>query len=216
MNKGGHFLSSEFMLKICNSKKLKGMIATSIPFLVWVLFIFGGTYKLLMYEYTPGKENNFSAYWPATSELQLSNKPYTLVMVVHPKCGCSKASLGELSKLVARFPNVLDVKILFIEPKDAGPDWMLSENWAAANEIAGAEVHPDTEGTLAQAFKVKTSGITLLYNREGGLLFHGGITASRGHWGDNTGSQAIGEIISKGSSATSTTAVFGCNLFNKS
>ena len=38
-----------------------------------------------------------------------------------------------------------------------------------------------------QRFGAETSGQTLLYDRDGRLLFSGGTTGSRGHDGDNAG-----------------------------
>lgn len=182
---------------------------------MWVTLILAGTYQLLKYEYTPGNYSTAPNSWLSNPEVKLSTTGYTLLMAVHPKCGCSQASLGELSKLSARFPQILQAKIIFITPKNAQESWMQSENWSAAKAIVGAEVIHDSGGKLAKLFNLQTSGSTLLYNSAGKLLFSGGITSSRGHWGDNAGSQAISDLITKGNSEKKLTAAFGCNLFNK-
>ena len=203
------------MLKQSLIQNLKGIYSIGIIFLIWGLLIVTGTYQLLTYEYAPGSDTNFPITWPNKKEVNLATSGFTIVMVVHPKCSCSEASIGELSKLVARFPNILHAKILFVISLNADQNWKESDNWIAANEIPGAEVKYDIDGKLTKIFNLKTSGSTLLYNSKGELLFSGGITASRGHWGDNTGTQAISDIITKGSSDAKATAVFGCKVFNR-
>jgi hypothetical protein len=51
-----------------------------------------------------------------------------------------------------------------------------------------------------------------LYAPTGKLLFSGGITASRGHEGDNVGRSAIVSFILNGHAPVNHTPVFGCSL----
>jgi hypothetical protein len=46
------------------------------------------------------------------------------------------------------------------------------------------------------------------------LQFSGGITASRGHSGDNLGRSAVVALVTTGESATNHTSVYGCSLHN--
>jgi hypothetical protein len=73
-------------------------------------------------------------------------------------------------------------------------------------------VEPDPDGAIAQAFGAYTSGQVLVYGADGGLLFNGGITASRGHEGDNPGRAAIVARLRDQVPAPSTASVFGCAL----
>ena len=71
----------------------------------------------------------------------------------------------------------------------------------------------DDDGAEARRFGVATSGQTLVYDTRGALAFSGGITGARAHRGDNAGRQAIVDLLNNGSTARSTTNVFGCSLF---
>ena len=57
-----------------------------------------------------------------------------------------------------------------------------------------------------------TSGQTLLFDRDGDLIFSGGITGGRGHSGDNAGRDAIVSLVESGESTLDETPVFGCSL----
>jgi hypothetical protein len=73
----------------------------------------------------------------------------------------------------------------------------------------------DPDGAETRRFGAATSGETLLYSPAGKLLFRGGITASRGHSGDNYGRDAIVALVNKPSRRFSNTPVFGCSLLSK-
>jgi len=187
-----------------------------LAILVWASLIFVGARVLLTYEFTPGTEDQPLHTWPATAKLSQPDSPYTLLVVIHPLCSCSRASIGELSKIMARFPDTLRAEVLFVTPKHAGSEWSENEHWLAATAIPGVHAIHDIDGKTASAFHVQTSGYTLLYDRSGKLLFSGGITSARGHSGDNAGSQAIIDIVSGGTPSTQTTHAFGCHVFKKS
>ena len=88
--------------------------------------------------------------------------------------------------------------------------------WTTAREIPGVHVFEDRGAKVAQSFGAFTSGQTLLYNRDGHLLFKGGITAFRGHSGDNAGRIAILALLQHETPRTSivpvVTPVLGCSL----
>jgi hypothetical protein len=70
----------------------------------------------------------------------------------------------------------------------------------------------DPEGLEAGRFGAETSGHTLLYGTDGRLLFSGGLTASRGHAGENVGESAIIALVNHQTPLRSQTLVFGCAL----
>ena len=70
------------------------------------------------------------------------------------------------------------------------------------------------DGREARLFGAATSGQTMVYGRNGHLLFSGGITAARGHYGDNAGASAIGALLEQPTPQSGRkTAVYGCALF---
>jgi hypothetical protein len=90
-----------------------------------------------------------------------------------------------------------------------------TDNWREAARIPGVQVQCDDDGLEARQFGVETSGDTVLYAPTGQLLFHGGITISRGHAGDNPGREAIEALLSGGAARTTSTPAFGCSLFRR-
>jgi hypothetical protein len=53
-----------------------------------------------------------------------------------------------------------------------------------------------------------------LYDREGQLVYAGGITAARGKNGGNAGRSILLEWLADGQPTRATTQVFGCSLFS--
>jgi hypothetical protein len=137
-------------------------------------------------------------------------------MFVHPKCPCSAASLDELAELMANCRSGLTAFVVMFQPDMPGEDWTHTAAWSAAGNIPGVEVRPDSRGDLAKKYGAKTSGQVLLYDRNGKLLFAGGITGSRGHVGDNDGLATVTKLVLGKLPAPATPArspVFGCAIY---
>ena len=108
----------------------------------------------------------------------------------------------------------LTAYVLFLKPKGLSAEWEKTDLWQSANNIPGVSVILDDDGREARLFQAATSGQTLLYDSEGRLVFKGGITASRGHSGDNAGRSAIVAIVNAEMPDRTDTYVFGCALFD--
>jgi len=106
--------------------------------------------------------------------------------------------------------------VLFVKPPGAGPDWDDTDLRRSAAEIPGVTVLTDENGTEAGRFGAETSGHTLVFDRRGALIFSGGITASRGHAGANTGESAVLAALKQEPMLRNRTPVFGCSLTNRS
>ena len=79
--------------------------------------------------------------------------------------------------------------------------------------VPGITIWHDGGGSLARRFGVLTSGHVLLYDSSGRLIYSGGITASRGHRGDNFGRSALLAAILGAPPSRGSNPVFGCPLF---
>jgi len=137
----------------------------------------------MSYEYAPGKVGVVTNSWPQESTIHLAVDRPTLVMAVHPQCPCTQASVAELAEVVAQTQNKARVIVLFYAPQSVGGangDWMNTSLHRAVAQIPGVNVVPDVDGIEARRFGAETSGHTFLFDSKGGLLFNGGITASRG------------------------------------
>jgi hypothetical protein len=108
------------------------------------------------------------------------------------------------------------LRLVFVRPAGTSNEWARTDLYRSAEQIPTAIVSADENGSDAARFGVTTSGEALLYAADGKLLFHGGITPSRGHEGDNAGRSAIASIIQCHPANYTQSAVFGCSLFSHS
>ena len=171
-----------------------------------------GIHVLLRYSATPGKAGSPLLSWPGVSPVKPQPGHFGLVLFAHPQCPCTRATIRELAILSARTAGRLDAFVFFYYPSAQSPRWAHSDLWDDARAIPGVRVLEDRGGRWALQFGAATSGQTLLYGPRGDLRFHGGITAYRGHSGDNAGRDAIVAIVRGEQPAVSMTPVFGCSL----
>jgi len=183
--------------------------------LVWILSIGAGLGYLQKYASTPALDGSPSLCWPADSQLTFDSTNVTLLVFAHPRCPCTRATIGELGVLMARCQGKIRAQVVFFEPNDCENDWAKTDLWRSAAAIPGVTVRLDKGGLEARCFKVKSSGHALLFDSKGELLFSGGITSARGHSGDNAGRSAIVTQITGASSAIRKTPVFGCSLVDR-
>ena len=103
--------------------------------------------------------------------------------------------------------------VLFVKPANLAEGWEKTDLWASATAIPGVSVVEDDDGIEARRFHAATSGQTMLYDKNGKLIFSGGMTGARGHEGDNAGRTAIVSLLTADQANESETPVFGCPLF---
>lgn len=183
--------------------------------ILWLFLAGAGLWFVAEYENTPGVAAAPFARFPAKSQIKRVPGRPTLVMLAHPHCPCTRASIGELELLMAQTHGRLTTYVLFLRPPGFTDDWEKTDLWQTASEIPDVEVVQDTDGKEAGFFNAATSGQTFLYDAGGRLLFKGGITSARGHSGDNAGRSAIVALLNEGEAEQTETAVYGCPLFNK-
>lgn len=180
---------------------------------VWAGAISVGAQKLLRYEGTPGQLAAPGPQWPQDSGLVRSGEQFTLVVFAHPDCPCTRATLAELGIVEARLAGRVKALVEFVKPEATSSEVRSSSLWAEAESIPGASAGFDAGAREAHLFAATTSGQALLYNPQGRLVFTGGITAARGHEGDNDGVAAVIALAS-GRAAPSRNPVFGCSLLD--
>ena len=179
----------------------------------WLVIVVIGMASLWKYSITPGTAGTPPAQWPYMSRIPLAHDQFTLVMTAHPQCPCTRASLGELAMVMAHAGSRMRAYVLFVRPSGLSERLVYSDLWSAAQVIPGVTAVVD-DGTEARRFDAATSGQTMVYDRGGRLVFSGGITAARGHWGDNAGVDTITALTVRDKRVGhSRTPVFGCALF---
>jgi len=182
--------------------------------LIWLLAAGAGFALILNYQNTSGRTGTAPEYWPATAQFLPDSKRDTLVMFAHPLCPCTRASIEELNRLLARHRGQVTPHVIFMQPESFTPNQVQGGLWHSAAAIPEVAVHTDTNGVQAKLFGAETSGYVLLYDAQGRLLFRGGITGSRGHAGDNAGEDAIGTLLAGQAAQTQQTPVYGCSLLS--
>ena len=190
----------------------RGLVAVCVA---WAICVVAGFGSLYIYKARPGAAGTTVARWPAATRLALDRTRPNLVMLAHPHCPCTRASLRELAKLLARVRDRVRPHVVFVRPDGVADDWERTELWRSAAAIPGVTVAIDEHGDEARRFGIETSGHVVLYDATGTLLFRGGITASRGHEGDSFGQQRIVSLLTTHTADRSDAPVFGCGLFDE-
>ena len=150
--------------------------------------------------------------WPDHTTIARAPDRPTLLVALHPRCVCSRATVEELARVLARLGDVPRTEILLYKPDNAPDSWGQTEIVSRARSLPGVTIRPDRRGREAERFRLSVSGQTAIYAPDGRLLFTGGITPARGHEGDNAGRNALLSILSKHVPAVSSTPVFGCPI----
>lgn len=190
-------------------RRCRHAVVAVFSVLLWIVAIGYGFSTLWRFSYTPGPAAEAAGIWPSTLPRDASQP--TLVVVLHPECACSQATLGELARIVTHAAVPLRVLVLFGDESD---DRTLERGalWRSAKAIPGITAIVDRDGEQARRLGANVSGQTFLFDRDGHLIFSGGITAARGHAGDNDGAAAVLEALTNGHAPLSMTPVFGCLL----
>jgi hypothetical protein len=191
---------------------------------VWLLAAVAGLSVLWRFDNAPGTGANAPASWPTSSVLTRASGRPTVVLLAHPQCSCTLASLEELREALARAHAEPKTYVLFLKPDGFVDGWEQTDSWRLAATIPGVTVVRDDSGREASRFGAATSGQTFLFDADGALLFSGGITSARGHAGDNAGRAELVSLLNRGQSPRArtldsgqphrdATSVFGCPLF---
>jgi hypothetical protein len=181
--------------------------------MLWLACAGGGLIVVWAYENRPGTPATVESEWPAHTSLERAADRPTLVLLAHPQCSCTRATLGELAEALARAKSLPKTYVVFLKPSSMPDGWEQTDLWKTAAALPHATVVRDDDGREAERFGAATSGQTMLYDARGSLLFSGGITGARGHAGDNAGRSSIVALLNRQPGIHASTNVFGCSLF---
>jgi hypothetical protein len=163
------------------------------------------------FETTPGLPASAPRAWPAATTVPRTPGTWSLVMLVHPHCSCSRASVQELAEIVEKAPRAVQTTVLVYRPQEMAVGWERTNVYDAAMRVRRARVLIDDDGAEAKHFGGFTSGQTFLYDGDGRLRFAGGVTSLRGHAGLNRGRVDVIRIANQRSGRGSH-PVFGCAI----
>jgi hypothetical protein len=184
-----------------------------LAFLVWAGAVATGFGFLMRYASTPSQElGGHPGRWPTDTRLVRDRGQPTLLVFAHPNCPCTRASMAELARLMARFHHRVGARVVIAQPHGLALESTDHALAARAAAIPGVAVAADPGGAEARRFGAVASGLALLYDRHGALAFAGGLTASRGHEGTSFGQRRIASLLTTGRADRRNAPVFGCAL----
>ncbi|MBL8843735.1 MAG: RedB protein [Planctomycetes bacterium] len=178
----------------------------------WVAAVSGAFAALAIYKATPGVLAPAPLDWPEASSIARLPGRAQLLCFVLPHCPCAEATLAELSRLLSARPAQAEVHVVIALPPGVDPSWRETAIVAAASELPGAHLTFDVDLVESARFGATTSGQVLVYDGAGRLAFRGGVTPSRGHRGENAGSDAVAALVRGEAAQHSVWPVFGCEL----
>jgi hypothetical protein len=188
----------------------------AVLIVVWSICTGFGAIAMLQYEQRPSVGAQAPDAWPTAATIERDQTRPTLVLFLHPKCPCSRATLAELERLIAVCEEPFALRMVFVTPEAGGEEWRRTALVRKAENIEPATVSFDAGGKQAALFGARTSGQALLYATDGQALFRGGLTPSRGHEGDNAGRSALSSLLNHRPTDCTKTVVFGCSLVQPS
>src|SRR5712671_3847970 len=113
----------------------------------WFLAVVAGFLALWMYKMRPGSEGATAPRsWPVQSSIRTSAGRATLVLFAHPRCACTRATISELARLMARFHDRLDAHVLFSASRGEELELPRTDLWSSAGRIPGVTVAADPSG----------------------------------------------------------------------
>src|SRR4051794_1938246 len=90
---------------------------------MWVAAVIAGFSRLWAYGDTPGVQADLRTVWPTGTRVQRAESLPTFVMLLHPHCPCSRASVEELAKLMARCQGRLLANVVMVRPAGTPEGW---------------------------------------------------------------------------------------------
>jgi hypothetical protein len=179
---------------------------------IWGLVVGSGLFFLEAYATLPGDAGSPPIRWPEDSLVRRNVHRSTLLFFVHPQCPCSRASVEELRYILSQCGNRVAAHAILLSPAHGAGSWGDSEIEQELAALPDIQIWHDSGGQKARRFGVETSGHVVLYDLQGRLTYSGGITAARGHTGDNVGRSAVIDEILGIKRPEPGIPVFGCPL----
>lgn len=183
-----------------------------IGLLTWLVVIGVGMFILIDYSSAPGVPADVCDTWPSETLLERNESATTVLVFLHPRCPCSRATVTMLARTLASSASNAEVRALFFCPADEPSTWAQTDMWHDVERIAPGAAILDTDGRESELFGASTSGHVLVFDKSGQCVYSGGITRGRGHDGDNPGSNAVRAVLAGLSPTGDSFGVYGCPI----
>src|SRR5262245_2306398 len=111
-----------------------------IAAVLWVSGLVAGFRALWAYSQTPGPTPALAAgdAWPSASRIARGPGRPALVVFLHPRCPCSRASVNELGKILTQLDGRASIHVLLVRPNGAEAGFEATALRERAIEVAGA------------------------------------------------------------------------------
>src|SRR4051794_36911471 len=192
--------------------------AQLVLFGIWIFALSAGWCWMTKFQFASEtvRDDSLAPKWPVGSKIGSAPSRPTLVLFLHPRCPCSRASLAELERLFASLQKewvpLPNIAVVATVPEIHSSEWTETETMRRAAQLPGARVFIDSAGYEAKRFGAVTSGTIMFFDASGRRLYTGGITVGRGIEGQNAGVDAV-EFLLRGKTVAATNIpVFGCRL----
>lgn len=189
---------------------------STTAFALWVIAVVAVLGSMIVYGGSAGAQRPAPEIWPSNTTIVRSLDRPTLLVFLHPDCPCSRATLDNLEPIVGN----RDIAVVLVclgeidlatreELDGLGGCQRQLRRWDKHSNIT---VLSDPDGEETDRFGAATSGFCLLFDAQGKLAYHGGVTSSRGHRGANAGAKSLKTILDGSGPAASSYPVYGCAL----
>lgn len=187
---------------------------TAVAVALWLAAMAGASVATWRYKMEPAAvaEGGAPTAWPEGMPIERAGDRATVVMLAHPRCPCTRASIEELAALVDELGPAARTFVLFAAPPSAPEDWAESDTWRRASALPGVTVVRDVGGVAARRLGAVVSGHTVVFDRGGRLIFSGGVTSARGHAGDSEGRRRIVALLHGQGEVLTVAPTFGCDI----
>src|SRR4051794_10180949 len=111
---------------------MRSRSAQFVLFAMWMVALCAGWWAMTKFQYaTDTTHEVLTPEWPSKSTINRGPDRSTLVLFLHPRCPCSRASIAELEGLLAKLQNesaaLPDVDIVATVPEVHSSAWTDSE-----------------------------------------------------------------------------------------
>lgn len=148
--------------------------------------------------------------WPAKSRWQPTPGRTTVVIIAHPECPCTRATITNLLPVLRSSTRPVDTVLILAGP--AVTTQPGSTERSLVDALAPTALLRDRDGREAALFGATTSGHVVVFDPRASRVFSGGTTPVRGHVGPCDALDRFTRATLADQPAPAPTAVRGCPL----
>jgi hypothetical protein len=167
---------------------------------------------LLSHTYQPVVATGGINEWPSSLEPTDRDGRIRVILFAHPLCPCTRATIAELDEALGSRRTNVNTTIVFVTAGLAEPDIYDSPTVAAARRLLNVTLRFEDNTAFASRIGATTSGELFVFDGAGKRVFHGGITAGRGHRGRSPGRERFEQALEGILVDHEESPLFGCRL----